>query len=792
MVARVTLEIALRREFDYAIPPELAPRLEVGSRVKVPFGRREVFGVVTSLLAASPQASLKPILKVVGSQSLVTPRVLALARWIADYYCCPVEIALKSVLPEAVRHEEKGWRERLHVRVLPAAPGQAPPTLTARQRDVWRVLEEWRELSLQELLRLTGCTADLVRRLEDKGLLAIAPEISERDPYANETILPTQPLPLNPTQAAALKAIVSALDTRPASAAPGGGTGQAAPAFLLHGVTGSGKTEVYLQAIDHALAQGRGAIVLVPEISLTPQTVERFKARFSSGPRQTLVAVLHSHLSSGERHDEWHKIRQGRARIVIGARSAIFAPVEPLGLVIVDEEHEHSYKQEESPRYHARDVAVVRARLEDAVCVLGSATPSMESYYNAQRGKYTLLEMPARIDNQKLPVVRVVDLRAENRKRKGAQIFSEQLKEAITRRLERREQTILFLNRRGWSSSLQCPQCGYVAECPNCSVSLTYHRAAQRLLCHICAYAAPAPRQCPQPSCRNPAIRYTGLGTERVEDTLTKLFPHAAVRRMDSDVLKRKDDFRRILGDFRTGKIDILVGTQMIAKGLHFPNVTLVGIVYADLSLHIPDFRAGERTFQLLTQVAGRAGRGDVEGEVFVQAFTPFHPAIQYARRHDFAGFYEQELEFRQQLKYPPVSRIALLVIKGRNEEKVRFSAGHVRAELEKRTTRPGPAAPAALVDSAGTPELALGDLAGPRPVESPGAPAAPGPLGDLLILGPSPAPLARAESHYRYQIMARTRQMTLLSRHLAALLQGLELPEDISLTVDIDPVDLA
>jgi primosomal protein N' (replication factor Y) len=522
--------------------------------------------------------------------------------------------------------------------------------------------------------------------------------------------------------------------------------------FLLHGVTGSGKTEIYLQAIAHALDRGMGAIVLVPEISLTPQTVERFKARFSSGKLQTLVAVLHSHLSAGERHDEWHKIRQGSARIVIGARSAIFAPVDPLGLIIVDEEHEHSYKQEESPRYHARDVAVVRGQMEGAVVVLGSATPSMESFYNARRGKYQLLEMPSRVDDQKMPIVRVVDLRKENRKAKGPQIFSEELKEAITQRLEKREQTILFLNRRGYSTSLQCPQCGYVAECPNCSVSLTFHRAAQKLLCHICSHAAQVPKVCPAPKCGNPAIRYSGLGTERVEDTLTRLFPRARVKRMDSDALKRKDDFRRILGDFRAGKIDILVGTQMIAKGLHFPNVTLVGIIYADLSLHIPDFRAGERTFQLLTQVAGRAGRGDVEGEVFVQAFTPFHPAIQYARRHDFIGFYEQEIEFRQQLKYPPLSRIALLVLKGRNEDKVKFSADHLRREMQKETVS----------------------------------------LRDLVIAGPAPAPLARAESFYRYQLMLRTRQMSALSRRLAKLIETLQLPDDVMLAVDIDPVNLS
>jgi len=767
MIARVTLEIALRKEFDYAIPDELIGRIEVGSRVKVPFGPRQVLGVVTALVEESTHTNLRSILKVIGQQSQVTPKVLQLARWISEYYCCPVEIALKSVLPEAVRKEEAGWRERLFARVVPRTGDL--PKLTQRQSDIWNVIEEWRELPLTELLRLTGATAETVRKLEDKGLITLAPQISERDPYAHEHILPTQPLLVNPEQARALDAITKAMDLalekggkgerEKRDGTPAGAVLSPSPfptrspaVFLLHGVTGSGKTEVYLQAIARTLEQGKGAIVLVPEISLTPQTVERFKARFSSGKLQTLVAVLHSHLSAGERHDEWHKIRQGRARIVIGARSAIFAPVDPLGLIIVDEEHEHSYKQEEAPRYHARDVAVVRGQMEDAVVVLGSATPSMESFFNVHRGKYRLLEMANRVDDQKMPIVRVVDMRRENRKTRGAQIFSEQLKEAITQRLEKREQVILFLNRRGFSTSLQCPQCGYVAECPNCSVTLTFHRAAQKLLCHICGHAAEAPRVCPAPKCGNPAIRYSGLGTERVEDTLTKLFPHARIKRMDSDALKRKDDYRRILGDFRAGKIDILVGTQMIAKGLHFPNVTLVGIIHADLSLHIPDFRAGERTFQLLTQVAGRAGRGDVEGEVVVQAFTPFHPAIQFARRHDFNGFYEQEIEFREQLKYPPTSRIALLILKGRNEEKVKFSAEHVRREVEREAAS----------------------------------------LKDLIIAGPAPAPLARAETFYRYQIMLRTRQMSALSRGLAKLIDALQLPEDVTLAVDIDPVDLS
>ena len=749
VVARVTLDVAVRREFDYLVPAELESSVHEGTRVKVPFGPREVMGVVTKVLDASPQGNLREIIKTVGGQALVTPPILRLVRWIADYYCCAPEVAMKAVLPAAVRKEAEGWRERLFVRALPVH-GELPK-LTKRQADLWNIVEEWRELPLQELVRLAGTTSSTIRKLEDKGLVSIAPQISERDPYGKEHILPSQPLELNAEQATALKAVIGAMErlAKPAGdeAKPEGDS-----VFLLHGVTGSGKTEVYLQAIAHALGQGQGAIVLVPEISLTPQTVERFKARFSHGPQQTLVAVLHSHLSAGERHDEWHKIRQGRARIVIGARSAVFAPVEPLGLVIVDEEHEHSYKQEEAPRYNARDLAVVRGQQEGAVVVLGSATPSMESYHNVQRGKYGLLSLTERVDNINMPLVRVIDMRSAGRKEKGISIFSPQLREAILQRLEKKEQVMLFLNRRGWSSSLQCPDCGFVAECPNCSVSLTYHRAAQQLMCHICGHVEAAPNKCPQEGCGNAAIRFAGLGTEKVEAALAKSFPMAKVKRMDSDTLKRKEDYRRILGDFRTGKIDILLGTQMIAKGLHFPNVTLVGIIHADLSLHIPDFRASERTFQLLTQVAGRAGRGDGEGEVYVQSFTPFHPSIQYARRHDFIGFYEQEIEFRQELRYPPVSRVALLTLRGRSEDRVKFFADHLRKEMD---------------------ELA-------------------GELGDVVVAGPAPAPLLRAENFYRYQVMMRTPQMSALSRKLSAKREALQIPDDIRLIIDIDPMTLS
>ncbi|HTG45840.1 MAG TPA: primosomal protein N', partial [Verrucomicrobiae bacterium] len=415
MVARVALDLVLRKEFDYFIPPVLEGQVLVGSRVKVPFGARLILGSVTAILAESQHDGLKTINKLIGDHAKIPAKVFQLARWISEYYCCPLDATLRSVLPEAVRNEDPGWKERLVVRFV-GEPHDAHE-LSKRLLEVIRLLRERKTAPLTNFLKEARTTPATLRKLEEAHVLTIAPEISERDPYAHEVILPTVAITLNPEQQKALTSVTTAMDATPA----------ACTTFLLHGVTGSGKTEIYLQAITHALNSGRGAIVLVPEISLTPQTVERFKARFSSGSEQTLVAVLHSHLSAGERHDEWQKIRQSRARIVIGARSAVFAPVEKLGLIIVDEEHEHSYKQEESPRYHARDCAVMRGQLEGAVVVLGSATPSLESFYNARFGKYSLLEMPTRVDDQKMPLVRVVDMRLEARKEKGTPIFSQVL-----------------------------------------------------------------------------------------------------------------------------------------------------------------------------------------------------------------------------------------------------------------------------------------------------------------------------------------------------------------------------
>jgi len=422
---------------------------------------------------------------------------------------------------------------------------------------------------------------------------------------------------------------------------------------LLHGVTGSGKTEVYLRAIDTALKAGGGVIFLVPEVALTPQTVARLRARLEAIAPDHQCVVWHSHLSEGERLDGWLALATGEARIVVGARSAVFAPVRHLRLIVVDEEHEPAYKQDETPRYHGRDVAVMRAKLNRAVCLLGSATPSLESYANAQAGKYRLLQLLQRVDARKLPQIDIVDLRVEAMRQRGSTSLSRQLVDAMHARLARREQTILFINRRGYSSSMLCTKCGHVEECLHCSIAMTYHRTDETLRCHLCADTRPAPARCPK--CGAPEIRWRGLGTQRVEEAVRRVLPRARVERMDTDTMGKKNRFREILGEFRTGKIDVLVGTQMIGKGLDFPNVTLVGLIDADISMHIPDFRANERTFQLLVQVAGRAGRGDRAGEVVVQTFTPKAEAIQFSRHADYAGFAEAELKIRRAFSLPAV-----------------------------------------------------------------------------------------------------------------------------------------
>ena len=737
--ARVLVDDSAGKAFDYELPDAAAAVLQPGSRVRVPVRTRTALATVIELLDETNVPGVKLISAVVSAEPILSPLLLRLGNWIADYYCCSQEAAMKSVLPNVIRKAEVGHQVRLFASLareisdeeLAALKGRAPLQAAA----LAYLAEAAKPVAVSELTEKCDATHSVVQALVKKGLVATASAKVDRDPFQNESFVAAGKLELNAEQMAVFARVRAAIETPPDAPPP--------KPILLHGVTGSGKTEIYLQAIHLVIDQGKSAIMLVPEISLTPQTVERFKSRFADTQHE--VAVLHSHLSSGERHDEWHKIRDGRARIVIGARSAVFAPCANLGLIVVDEEHENSYKQEETPRYHGRDVAVLRASMEKCAILLGSATPSLESFHNAQLGKYELLRMVARVDDKKMPFIRVMDMRMES-KNKGS-ILSERLITAIHDRLAKKEQTILFLNRRGFSTSLICPACGHVCQCPNCSVALTFHRGAARIVCHICGHQELAPSKCP--ACKDPGIRYSGTGTERVEDVVGKLFPTAVVKRMDADVMQKRDAYRETLHAFRVGKIDILVGTQMIAKGLHFPNVTLVGIVNADLGLHMPDFRAGERTFQLLTQVAGRAGRGDVEGEVFVQSFTPFSPSIQFARHHDFDGFWEQEIEFRRQWEYPPFTHMVLIVIRSAHQARASFSAETLHRRLKE-------------VLPAG-----------------------------VTLSEPAPAPLEKSHGSYRFHLMLRTRPILKLSRAIHAVLEKLSFPEDVFVTVDVDAFQL-
>jgi primosomal protein N' (replication factor Y) (superfamily II helicase) len=736
--ARVIIDRAIHRELDYAVPELLAEKIGIGSRVRVPFRERSALGTVVGLLNESDAKGIRPIEALVGDAPILSEKLIELARWMSVYYCCPIETVMRSLLPQVIRRAEVGWKKQLFVNAAREIGAEEIEKLRRRapkQAELLEAVSKLRKpIAAAELLRQTSLDNQTLRALEKRGFVVLREEAVARDPHADEQFIASTDLTLNDEQAAALAAVAEAL------AAP-----EKAKPILLHGVTGSGKTEIYLQAIHATLARGKTAIVLVPEISLTPQTVERFKSRFAE--TQEMVAVLHSHLSEGERHDEWHKIHAGRARIVVGARSAVFAPLENLGLIVVDEEHETSYKQEDAPRYHARDVAVVRAKLEGCAVLLGTATPSLESYHNAIQNKYRLLKLTQRVDNCQMPLMRIVDLRLERRKEKVAAILSEKLRAAITARLEKHEQTILFLNRRGFSTSLLCSNCGEARDCPNCSVALTFHRGAARLSCHLCGHTAAVPKKCP--ACSQDALIYSGFGTEKVEANVAHLFPDATVRRMDADSMSRKDAYRETLHAFRAGKIDILVGTQMIAKGLHFPNVTLVGIINADLGLHMPDFRAGERTFQLLTQVAGRAGRGETPGEVFVQTYTPFSPSIQFARHHDFAGYFEQELEFRERCDFPPFKHVVLITVRSVHEGRAKLSAETIARRLKE----------------ALPPEF--------------------------ILSAPAPAPLEKLQGQFRFHILMRGEAIMRLSRLVRETLDKLPLPEDVVAAVDVDPYQL-
>ena len=730
MYVSVAIDLALDRLFTYEVPAELAEKLLVGQLLRVPFHGRIARGFALALTEEAPAFKTRPVLAIEDEAPFFSPALLRLVKWIAGYVHAPIETTLRAALPAAVLKPSARPRELLFVEPRPDADASA---LKGRQAEL---LAEIRRVGggwVQQLVREFATTPATLRALAAKGVVDIAPRVSRRDPLAGRRLMPTAPLALNPAQKAALDVINTA--TKP---------------VLLHGVTGSGKTEIYLQAIARALAAGRGAIVLVPEIALTPQTVRRFAGRF--GAR---VAVLHSALSDGERYDEWHRIRKGEARVVVGPRSAVFAPVRDLGLIVVDEEHDPSYKQDETPRYHARDVAVVRAKLEGAVAVLGSATPSLESWHNAQLGKYLLASVPNRVAGRALPTVHLVNMDEEAARTGHVAIFSQLLLDAVQQRLERGEQTILFLNRRGYSRVLECPACAWVAQCPNCSVPYTYHRADNCLRCHVCGGWRHVPAACPE--CRGTDFTYAGIGTQRAEAALGACFRHARILRMDADSTSRKYSHDDILSAFRAGKADVLIGTQMIAKGLDFPNVTLVGVLNADTSLNRPDPRASERTYQLLAQVSGRAGRAEKPGEVYIQTFSPDAPAIAAASSDQgFAAFAAPELAARRAAYFPPYCRMATLLFRAQNDQLARDWAGLYAQSLASWASRYNAARQADL----------------------------------FRVSEAEEAPLARAEGWFRYQVVVRAPAAKDIVAAVTWIESARPAPRDLRIAFDVDALN--
>ena len=665
--------------FTYVLPLKCEFVAIPGARVVVPFGRRNVMGVVAERSEGEPDG-LKTIEEVLDGEPTFTKELLDLTKWIADYYICSWGEVLKAALPKGLiwsPRAQNGAPVRIktarHLRLVEGVDVQATlAELKGRKQKalVEALAEAGTHIPQTEALRVSGASSATVKGLIERGWVeALDVEVERTSDAMSAAIDTPKEVALHASQSDALAAISEAIEA------------ESQTTFLLHGVTGSGKTEVYIRALKRTLAKGKTAIVLVPEIALTPQTVRRFRAHF--GDR---VTVLHSRMSDGARFDAWRAIRDGRYPIVIGPRSAVLAPLENLGLIVVDEEHETSYKQfDPAPRYHARDVAVMRAYRNGAVCVLGSATPSLESVANARAGKYVLLRMPQRVpvkgrEAAPLPSVRVVNLLREKEIRRLKGALSEELRDAIRHRLERREQIILLQNRRGYAPVLTCENCGHTPECRDCAVSLTVHKPKRQLRCHYCGRAERKPNVCPV--CDSSELVFLGAGTQRVEEELAAIFPAARVLRMDFDTTTRKGAHRAILDAFGDGEADILLGTQMVAKGLDFPRVTLVGVVDADTGMLMPDFRATERTFQLLAQVAGRAGRHDLPGEVILQTRNPDHPAIRFALAHDFDGFVEHELAERQAFGYPPFGRMIGIEFKGADEGSVRRLAEAWTSEL--------------------------------------------------------------------------------------------------------------
>lgn len=734
--AHIALDLPLDRLYTYAVPQELQGRLAVGCRVEVPFGagNRTMVGYVVELAGECELKKVKPLKALVDDSPLIAGDLMDLARWMSRYYVAPLGQVLSAILPAAVKNQAGFRNVRLVVRG--EAPESGAGRILSKQR---RVLDQLDALDSpvgpSELARMAGCTTAVIRALEAKGLVKTITE--QTDSFVrnfNVRLGDDEVLPeLTQEQSQALGKIAEQLESRRFGC------------IVVNGVTGSGKTEIYLRAMDQATSGGGQAIVLVPEIALTPQTIQRFRRRFND------VAVLHSHLSDVDRHREWRDICDGRARVIVGARSAVFAPARDLRLIVIDEEHENSFKQDISPRYQARDMALMRAHLLGIPVILGSATPSLETKHNCQSlDHYVETRLSERVMNRPMPPVEIIDLKLTMRERKGYHGLSLTLENAIRETLERQEQVILFLNRRGFSTHVFCPHCGYVQKCEHCDVSMTFHRNENLVRCHYCDTSISPPQQCP--SCSVAGLNYFGLGTEKLEDEVRRKFPLARLGRMDSDTMRKRGSHDEVLGEFRDRKIDILVGTQMIAKGLDFPNVTLVGVINADVSINLPDFRAAERTFQLISQVSGRAGRGSKPGRILVQTFTPEHEAVRLAASHDYESFAKGELVHRRRFGYPPYVRLARVVVRGEDEQKVRDHAAKLaellRAEIKQ--IEPGP----------------------------------------LHLLGPAACPIARINRQFRWQMLIKAPQarsmIQLFDRVRGQIMTSLP---DLNVGIDIDPV---
>lgn len=742
LAARVAFAVPPFGPYDYAVPTELESKLQLGMRVEVPLGKGnrvlagycvDIIGPFHELASSVNSAKLKPLRGIIDSKPLITPGLLRLANWISQYYLCQLGTVIETIVPPGVR-QESGTREILFLSLATGVKEQFPSLkLSKLQREILETLSQGQQdWTPNELAETIGCTLAPISALRKKGLIVATAKRVQQKSHEIASEIRTSNLALNSEQQTALDAIVRCVET------------DSHQTFLIHGITGSGKTEVYIRAIQKVVEFGRQAIVLVPEISLTPQTRQRFRARFDN------VAVLHSHLTSAQRAWHWQQIASGQVQVIIGARSAVFAPAPNLGLIVLDEEHDGSFKQDNAPRYHARDVARWRAMDEKIPLILGSATPSLETWQHSIDGTYERLTLKNRVLDRPLPDVAAIDLRTDFAGGKRFGPISQKLRQEILAALADGGQVILLLNRRGFSTRIQCPACGHVEYCPDCSIPLTHHQSGNKAVCHYCDYQIPEPKACSE--CRNPAIRFSGIGTQKLEMHVEALFPNVPIVRMDTDTMQKPGSHEQALADFRSGKTKILLGTQMIAKGLDFPNVTLVGVINSDTGLHLPDFRASERTFGLITQVAGRTGRGAKGGRVLVQTFNPDNVAIQAALTHDYLGFAAQELPHRQAFNYPPFGWLARIVVRSESQAKAHQMAEHIGEKLKIAAT-----------------ELQL----------------------EVKVLGPAVCPVEKLRGMYRQHLLISTTIEGALQSTISRAQTTIQQTDGVQWIVDIDVLDM-